>query len=252
MRRSLVPYLVLAFIILLPRTAAPWGNAPTHFSIGNDLVYAGILPASDNPGLFIRAIACPDLAWTPRFTNAGLSYIHTPEFAEALSEVGNTYSWRPNWRTIARAFRVHLIADEYANIFLANVDDTTHSLVEVSVDTIIYYEGSPIETPPLVWKNINVGYDACDPYLFIFASRKYRDETGQAVPTIQWWDMLVAVPELEGSIAAEYTYHELKGNTDLSKAYLQYLVTEKKLPGAFEDYYRDSVNAAAYWIQPHP
>jgi len=72
MRRFLITFLALAFVILMPQTVLPWGNAPTHFSIGNDLAYTGILPASDNPNLFIRANVCPDLAWTQTFKTARL------------------------------------------------------------------------------------------------------------------------------------------------------------------------------------
>lgn len=260
MKRFLVPFLALAFVILMPRTALPWGNGPTHFSGGNDLangVYKGILPTSDNPNLFIRANACPDLAWTQTFKTAGLGYVHTPEFAEALYDVAQSYpwkSWKPNWRTIARAYGAHIAADGWVHsTFLANVGEPIHSLVEISVDTLIYYNGTPINpsTPPLVWENINVGYDACDPYLFILASRRYRERTGQAVPTIQWGHMLVAVPGLASSIAAEYAYHKLKGNTGLSEAYLQNLVNQGALPGGFESYYEDSLEAAADWIQVH-
>jgi len=257
MRRFLITFLALAFVILMPRTALPWGNGPTHFSVGNDLangVYKGILPASDNPNLFIRANACPDLAWTQTFKTAGLGYVHTPEFAEALYDVALRFWWKSNWRTIAHAFGAHIAADGLVHsTLLANVGEPIHSLVEVSVDTLIYYNGTPINpsTPPLVWENINVGYDACDPYLFILASRRYRERTGQAVPTIQWGNMLVAVPGLASSIAVEYAYHKLKGNTDLSEAYLQNLVNQKVLPGGFESYYGDSLEAAADWIQVH-
>lgn len=245
----------------MPRTALPWGNAPTHFSIGNDLAnnsgYTGILPANDNPNLFIRANACPDLAWTQTFKTAGLGYVHTPDFAEALYDVAQSYpwkSWKPKWGTIARAYGAHIAADGLVHsTLLANVGELIHSLVEVSIDTLIFYNGTPLvpSTPPLVWENINVGYDACDPYLFILASRRYRERTGQVVPTIQWGNMLVAVPELATSIAAEYAYHKLKGNTDLSEAYLKNLVNQGVLPGGFESYYGDSLEVAADWIQVH-
>jgi Zinc dependent phospholipase C len=261
MRRFLVPFLALTFVILMPQTALPLGNAPTHFSIGNDLVnnsgYTGLLPASDNPNLFIRANVCPDLAWTQTFKTAGLGYVHTSDFAEALYDVAQSYpwkSWKPNWRTIARAYGAHFAADGvFHSTFLANVGELIHSLVEVSVDTLIFFNGTPLDpsTPPLDWENINVGYDACDPYLFILASRRYREKTGQAVPTIQWGNMLVAVPELASAIAAEYTYHKLKGNTDLSEAYLQNLVNQGVLPGGYESYYLNSLEAAADWIQVH-
>jgi len=150
--------------------------------------------------------------------------------------VANSYpwkSWKPNWRTIARAFGAHIAADGWVHSnFLDNADEPIHSLVEISVDTLIYYNGTPINpsTPPLVWENINVGYDACDPTLFILASRRYREKTGQAVPTIQWGHMLVAVPGLASSIAAEYAYHKLKGSTVLSEAYLRNLVKGGVLP----------------------
>lgn len=261
MRRFLFPFLALAFVILMPRTAFPWGNAPTHFSIGNDLAngyYKGILPTSDNPNLFIRANACPDLAWTQTFKTAGLGYIHTPDFAEALYDVALSFpwkSWKPNWRTIARGYGAHTAADGWVHFhLLLNVVEPIHSLVEISIDTIIFFNGTPFipSTAPLVWENINVGYDACDPYLFILASRRYREKTGQDVPTIQWGNMLVAVPELASAIAAEYAYHKLKGNTVLSEAYLQYLVTQEVLPsGGFGDDYGHSLEAAADWLHVH-
>jgi len=58
-------------------------------------------------------------------------------------------------------------------------------------------------------------------------------------------------PELASAIAAEYAYHKLKGNTDLSEAYLQNLVDQGVLPGGYESYYLDSLEAAADWIQVH-
>ena len=257
MRRFLITFLALAFVILMPQTVLPWGNAPTHFSIGNDLAYTGILPASDNPNLFIRANVCPDLAWTQTFKTARLGYVHTSDFAEALYYVAKSYpwkSWKPNWRTIARAYWAHFAADGLVHTtFLAKAGEPIHSLVEISVDTLIFFNGSPLDPskPPIDWEYINVGYDACDPYLFILASRRYREKTGQDVPTIQWGNMLVAVPELASAIAAEYAYHKLKGNTDLSEAYLQNLVDQGVLPGGYESYYLDSLEAAADWIQVH-
>ncbi|GAB4362510.1 MAG: hypothetical protein Kow00128_02260 [Deltaproteobacteria bacterium] len=258
MKRFLVPSLALAFVILMSRTALPWGNGPTHFSIGNDLAnnsgYAGILPAGDDPTLFIRANACPDLAWTQTFKTAGLGYVHTPEFAEALYDVALRFRWKKDWAAIARAFGAHIAADgSVHSTFFADVGEPIHSLVEISIDTLIYYKGTPIDppTPPLVWENINVGYDACDPYLFILASRRYRERTGQTVPAIRWGHMLAAVPGLASSIAVEYAYHKLKGNTDLSEAYLRNLVNQGVLPGGFEPYYGDSLEAAADWIQVH-
>ena len=258
MRRFLVPFLALAFVSLMPRTVLSWGNAPTHFSIANDLAnnsgYTGLLPASDNPNLFIRASACTDLAWTQTFKTAGLGYVHTPEFAEALYDVALRFWWKSNWRTIAHAYGAHIAADGVVHsTFLAIVGELIHSLVEVSVDTLIFYNGTPIvpSTPPFVWENINVGDDACDPLLFILASRRYRERTGHAVPTIQLGHMLVAVPGLASSIAVEYDYHKLKGNTDLSEAFLQNLVNQGVLPGGFESYYGDSLEAAADWIQVH-
>ncbi|MGE5189869.1 MAG: hypothetical protein ACM3NF_07420 [Gemmatimonadota bacterium] len=258
MRRYLVPSLVLASSFLLPRTAAPWGNAPTHFGIGFDLAYNvqydDVLPAGDNRQLFVRANACPDLAWTPSFGRARLGYVHSPEFAEALVYVANSYPWKSSWGTIARAYGAHIAADDNVHAtFFDNVGDTVHSLVEVSVDTIIYYDGTPLDpfAAPPAWDRINVGYDACDPYFFVLASRRYRQTTGQAVPAIQWWNMLVAVPELESSIAAEYAYIKLKGDTNLSEAYLGSLVKQGLLPGPFQPFYLDSLDAAAEWIGAH-
>ncbi|HEX8043260.1 hypothetical protein [Candidatus Deferrimicrobium sp.] len=256
MRRFLIPFLALAFVILMPRTAFPWGNAPTHFSIGNDLANNhkySILPATDSPQLFIRANACPDLAWTQTFKNAGLSYIHTLAFADALYyvalEAGNS-----NWITIAHGYGAHIAADNTVHTtLLANVDEPIHSLVEVSIDTIIYYNGTPIDHSKKhpAWKKINVGIDACDPDLFNRASSRYKADTDYTVPTIQWWNMQFAVLELASSIAAEYTYHELKGNTDLSEAYLQSLVIQGVLPGPWEPVYQDSLDAAEIWIDFH-
>jgi hypothetical protein len=260
MRRFLITFLALAFVILMPRTAFPWGIGPAHFGLGNDLAngfYKGILPTSDNPNLFIRANACPDLAWTQTFKTAGLGYVHTPDFAEALYDVALSFpwkSWKPNWRTIARGYGAYIAADGWvhSDALLANVGELIHSLVEVSVDTIIFFNGTPIiPSSALVWENFNVGYDVCDPYLFILASKRYREKTGQAVPTIQWGNMLVAVPELASAIAAEYAYHKLKGNTDLSEAYLQSLVIQGVLPRPWESVYQESLDAAADWISVH-
>lgn len=256
MRRFLVPFLALAFVILVPRTALPWGNAPTHFSIGNDLANNhkySILPATDSPQLFIRANACPDLAWTQTFKNAGLSYVHTPEFADVLYavavEAGNS-----NWITIAHGYGAHIAADNTVHsTLLANVGEPIHSLVEVSIDTIIYYNGTPIDHSKKHpdWKKINVGMDACDPALFILASREYQKNMDSTVPTIQWWNMQLAVLELASSIAAEYAYHELQGNTYLSEAYLHSLVNDGVLPGQWESVYWDSLDAAVIWVQSH-
>jgi hypothetical protein len=257
MRRFLIPFLALAFVILMPRTAFPWGNAPTHFSIGNDLANNhkySILPATDSPQLFIRANACPDLAWTQTFKNAGLSYIHTLDFANTLYAVASA-DGNSNWITIAHGYGAHIAADNTIHsTLLATVGEPIHSLVEVSIDTIIYYNGTPIDHSKKhpAWKKINVGIDACDPALFILASISYQS-THPTVPTIQWWNMQFAVLELASSIAAEYTYHELKGNTNLSEAYLQSLVIQGVLPVQlqWESVYQDSLDAAKIWIDDH-
>lgn len=254
MRRFLIPFLALEFVILMPRTAFPWGNAPTHFSIGNDLANNhkySILPETDNPELFIRANACPDLAWTQTFKNAGLSYVHTPEFAEVLNAVAAGNS---DWITISHGHGGHIASDfKVHSTLLKNVSDHIHLLVELSIDTIIFYKGTPIDHSKRHpdWKKINVGLDACDPALFMLASREYQNRKDSTVPTIQWWHMYWGVLELASTIDAEYTYHELSGNTNLSEAYLQSLVIQGVLPGPWESVYQDSLDAAKIWIDSH-
>lgn len=254
MRRSLVPFLVLVFVILSPGTAFPWGIAPTHFSIGNDLannVKYSILPATDDPQLFIRANVCPDIAWTPNFPPE-LAYIHTFDFASALYQVALANN-NPNWRTIAHAYGAHLAADEIVHTYLADVDDTIHSLVEVSIDTIIYYHGTPIHPPtaPLEWKNVNVWFDACDPVLFILASSYYQTNTDPVVQLISQENMQSGVLDLATAIFLEYGYIELKGNSNLSEAWLQTLKKEGVLQGSWEKVYGDSLKAAEQWILTH-
>ena len=177
---------VIAFVIVITfkSAALPWGNAPSHIAIGKDVLDTGLLNGQiSNEDLFIRANACPDIANTQLFKYFGLDYIHSLEFAERLYEVAVTSS-RANWVATAYAWGIHLSADNMIHKYLT-YEQPIHQLTELAIDTVVYYEGSPLNTR-LEWEQYNVGSDCCSPWLIYLASRLYRQSHPGATLVYPW------------------------------------------------------------------
>lgn len=254
MRSLLAALLSIASATIVTGTAWSWGNAPTHFSMGYDIVWSEPLPAGIDPDLFIRAHACPDIANTQLFQSRGFGFVHTPEFAEALHDTANARG-NDDWRAIALAWGAHLMEDMAGHSTPGHPsyippDNPLHSLVEISVDTILlytFYKGDP---PPR--EQVNVTVASCDPRLIRDASLLYRQRhpDGKGIWSWQsWW----AIQSLATSIEAEYGYIEAKGNSRLSEAFLADLYRKGVLPSAsFLPYYDASVTGAIEWIRAHP
>jgi hypothetical protein len=244
---------VLAVVLAAPAPALAWGDAPTHFSMGYKLVTEGAVHFStENSLAFGRAAAAPDLAWTPLFRNMGLTYVHTLKFAESLLAVAKS-SGKDQWLAMAYAWGAHLAADAEGHRSQANDNgylpeaEPLHSLVEVAVDTVIFYE---FPKPPgySSWAQINVSFDT---NLLYQASVHYSRKV-KRVPLVWPWVAAQALNGLKNSINAEYSYIKLKKDASLSLAFLNDLAEKDILPSAeFVIYYNDSVAAAAAWIAAH-
>jgi hypothetical protein len=249
---------VLALTLAAPAPALAWGNAPTHFSIGYKLVTTGAVPiSSGNYQAFGRAAAAPDLAWTPLFKTMGLTYVHSPEFAGSLLYVAKK-SQNGKWLAMAFAWGAHLAADAEGHHSDTNANgyipeaEPMHSLVEVAVDTVVFYPDSdPDYAPPSgysSWAEVNVSFDAN--LLYQASIHYYRNV--KRVPLVWPWVASQALNGLKNSINAEYSYIKLKKDSSLSQAFLNDLADNHILPSAeFVTYYDKSVDAAAAWIAAH-
>jgi hypothetical protein len=246
---------VLALTLAAPAQALAWGNAPTHFGILYDLVkpVSPALPPAviANSQAFIQAAAAPDLAWTPLFKTMGLTYVHSPEFAGSLLYVAKK-SQNGKWLAMAYAWGAHLAADAVGHHSQANNDgyipeaEPLHSLVEVAVDTVVFYTFSPPVGDS--WAQVNVSFDA---NLLYQASIHYYRHV-KRVPLVWPWVASQALNGLKNSINAEYSYINLKKDASLSQAFLNDLADKDILPsGDFSPYYDASVAAAAMWIAAH-
>lgn len=126
-------------------------------------------PAEGAPGTtgIIRTIRggfCPDIAFTGLLREKGLSYLHSPEFADAVSAVAEgASSFSPpeipaGWPAAASAWRLHILAHEWAG----------------------HREGPapPYDLRP-EWEDLPADGERCHPYLLYLASREYRSKPGQ-------------------------------------------------------------------------
>jgi hypothetical protein len=237
--------IVLSFFLVMTfaGTALPWGNGPTHFSIGYDV--DDIIPGYTDT--FICANACPDIAWTQVFKARGLEYVHSMEFAECVYQVALAYSpWYPEWLAAAYGWGAHLAADEVIHPYITE-EQPTHQLIELSIDTIVYYD----DGPPEGWEHYNVGPDCCNPWLIYLASRLYRQEY-PGVALAYPWRVFFALEGLRTTISAEYAYIQAKGSDDLSEWFLEMMIRQGNLEGDWHPYYVESVGAAQSWIGNHP
>lgn len=242
--------LIVSFFLVLTftGTALPWGNAPTHFSIGYDV--GDVIPGYRDT--FVCANACPDIAWTRVFKTRGLEYVHTGDFAECVYEVAQTYSsWHPEWPATSLAWGAHLAADEviHANI---TEEQPTHQLIELAVDTVIFWDGSPLPFgTSLNWEQYNVNTDCCSPWLIYLASRCYRNNIDDNVGLVYPWLVWTALNGLRSTISVEYGYIKAKSGTSLSEWFLGEMENQGFLSGIWEEHYGDSVDAAIGWINAH-
>lgn len=243
---------VLLFIGLVGQ-AWGWGSAPTHFSVANDLLNGkGQMPPVDNEELFLRANALPDLAGTSIFRTSGRDYVHTQEFAQAIHTAA-CKAGRTDWQDVAQAWRCHLAADAIAHEqLLPNVGAVLHSLAEGAVDTIIFFEGSPLETLPLPWSQVNVDVGWLNPRglnlprLLYLASLEYKKTHPGAQP-VYGYLTAAALPIIQMSIQAEYDYIQAHGNPQSSQEFLDRLKTAKLLPGDWRPYYELSVESQTWF-----
>lgn len=83
----------------------------------------------------------------PLFLASGRDYVHDTAFLTSLDYVAShprdrrwKAAWRPTWPVIAAAWRSHLAADEVAHRQYVPPDSPRHDLVELAVDTCVYYQ----------------------------------------------------------------------------------------------------------------
>ncbi|GAB4362175.1 MAG: hypothetical protein Kow00128_01680 [Deltaproteobacteria bacterium] len=119
-----------------------------------------------------RGALCPDIAFTDLFRKKDLAYVHTPEFAEALSAVAaGTSSFSPpeipaHWPAAASAWRRHLLAHEWARHRGDTAASPAGSTPGPSCDL----------SPP--WEEFPDAQETCSPFLLYLASREYRTRPG--------------------------------------------------------------------------
>jgi hypothetical protein len=235
----------ILLVLTFTGTALPWGLV-THFSVG--IESADLIPGYED--IFIRANACPDIAWTQIFKARGLEYVHSEEFAECLYQVAQAYSpWFPEWPATASGWGAHLAADAVIHQpDRLTEEQPIHQLIELSIDTIVYYGDT---TPAEGWEQYNVGPDCCNPLLIYLASRLYR----QNHPGVALADPLrvfFALQSLRTTISAEYAYIHAKGNDDLSAWFLERMIEQGNLGGDWYLYYLESLTAVQTWFTYHP
>ena len=240
MRKCITTFIVLV-VVSWPVSALPWGFM-THFQ-GGDVLTAS-LPSNIDVNVFIRANVGPDLAWTPLFSSSDRTYIHTPEFAECLFEVASEKPQYPNWLAIAYGWGVHLAFDGVAHSSFVPQNPLLHSLVELAVDTCIYYEGAPLPRYYLGWNSFN-------PWLISEASLLYRQDYDPEAKPVKPWMVMRALATLNAEVGAEYKYIRAQGGSATSQLFLDDLVSGGILPGQWEDYYSASLDAAREWIEVH-
>lgn len=232
----------ILLVLTFTGTALPWGNGPTHFSIGCDVTQ---LITIDHEDIFIRANSCPDIGNTQLFKSLGLDYVHTAEFAKYVYQVAINYSvWYPEWLSMAYGYASHMISDA---IFHPHItpEEPTHQLIELSIDTIYFNNKFPLRGN---WRDYNVGPDFCEPWLIYLASRRYKRHYDSTVSLAYPWRVQMALGSLRTTIEAEYCYIEAKGGDDLSWWFVERMIDQNNLDESWEDYYDCSVMRASEWI----
>lgn len=188
--------LSLALSVALSASGIAGGppTPPPHRSIPPD---AAIRPDPD-PGIFrnLRGALCPDIAQTGPFRKNGLSYLHTRDFAEAVSAVADgTSPFSPpeipgHWPAAAYAWRMHLLAHEWA--------DTRGEAGAPTGGTI---PGAPPYDLRVPWEDFPDSGETCSPFLLYLASREYRSRSGHEGARIVFPYLVpAAVDELEETI----------------------------------------------------
>jgi len=197
--RSPVPgsiLLPLALSIALSASGIAAGP-PTVAPHRSALPDTAIHPDSD-AGIFrnLRGALCPDLVRTGLFRKNGLSYLHTREFAEAVSAVADgTSSFSPpeipgHWPAAAYAWRMHLLAHEWAG-----------TRGEAGAPSVGSIPGAPPYDLRVPWEGFPDAGETCSPFLLYLASREYRSRSGHEDARIVFPYLVpVAVDELEDMI----------------------------------------------------
>jgi len=248
-------------VFLFPGTAFPWGEAPTHPAIAakivsDDLSSPVLPPEVTDLKRFVRASACPDVAETLLFRSNGFGYVHTLEFANVLREVALSDPDRWSGREVATAYSwgAHLAADAEGHEGFIPPAQPLHTLSEISIDTVIYYDpanydpGNPNNLLRLVgftrWEDTVPRMDDCAPALVSAAAARYKRDVDPSVKTIAAWQVWWATQSLGTAIRSEYDYIRAKGNDDASEGFLKSIGL-----WPFTTPLENSVQAAREWIR---
>jgi hypothetical protein len=247
--KRLILAMALALTLAAPLPALAWGDAPTHASILHDVALVSGIPSAipANPGVFVQAAAAPDIAWTPLFRTTGRTYVHTPEFAKSLLAVARSSSEL----AMAYAWGAHVAADAAGESEYIPEAEPLHQLVEVAVDTVIFYDHTnfPLPSGFPSWEQVSVSFDA---NLLFRASVHYYQHV-RRVPLVWPWVATQTLQSLKATITAEYDYLKLKKDASLSLAFLADLAGKGLLSSPdFSQAYESSVTAAANWIKANP
>lgn len=141
---------------------------------------------------------CPDIASTQTFREQELEYVHSQEFADAMTSVvegSSRYSFAETpgtWDLAARGWRIHLLAHRLGG-------------------------GSPFDRV-LDWERYRMDEEECSPYLVHLASREYaRRRENRGVAVVYPFHVQMAVLDLAESVA-EYRARILAIRAILAKA----------------------------------
>jgi len=183
-------------------------------------------PPDPAPGMFqdLRGLLCPDIAFTDLFRKKDLSYVHTPEFADAVSAVADgTSSYSPSeipahWPAAASAWRLHLLAHEWARRRGEANASPAGSIAAV-----------PSYDLRLPWENFREAAESCSPFLLYLASREYRSRPGHEAAKIVFPYLVPAAIEDLGEMIRPFAFRAAEIASRLGKA--RELDAEKCAPG---------------------
>jgi len=206
MRRHVSGVMILSLALWVALSAAGTAaDRPSTSADGTGGPGPASPPASD-PGVFrsIRGGLCPDIAYTDLFRKKGFIYLHTAEFADAVSAVANgTSSFSPpeipaHWPAAASAWRLHFLAHEWA-----------------------MRQGEPVA--PLYdlrpgWENFQEAGETCSPFLLFLASREYRSRPGHGNANVVYPYLVPAAVEDLGERIRPFAYRVAEISSRIAKA----------------------------------
>jgi hypothetical protein len=178
-----------------------------------------------------------------------LGYVDSKEFAECVLEVAEHYkSWRPDWLDMALGFGAHVAADLPIHEAMKDLSQRTHTLIEVAVDTIIFYD-FVYPNWTLGWEQVNIGKEWCNPWLIYFASICYKKKHPEAKRVYPWL-VCSAIEGLRSTLNLEYRYIKAKQGIELSEWYLEQLEQQEVEAASWEQFYNEAVDAVINLINP--